>query len=179
MKGSYLVLLGLLLVGFFAHAEVQTEKLLDGLAVYCNAQATPVPGNKAIKVELVSEKSTEENNEATLKVSVVKCEDSKWVADHLPNSESYVAPNGLKVNVTYSNYELIFVNSRYEVILRTSLEQLNTGVDQQDYSMSVAKANEDTHELEVFVQATKTVKVENGYQYSEPTRFGGFRIRVK
>ncbi|WP_413943367.1 hypothetical protein [Bdellovibrio sp. HCB-162] len=177
MKAFFVVLMGLF-AGTAAQAEVQVYKVLDGSVAYCNSKSN-YSGQKVIRVELLNESATEQNQDATIKVSVVKCQDSQWVVDQLPTSESYVAPNGLKVEVTFDNYEMLLVNKKYEVLLETSLEQLNKGQAQQDYSMAIVKEKETPQDVELLIRARKTVKAENGYEYSEVIMFGGFRVRLK
>lgn len=168
-----------LLAGTGAQAEVRVLKLLDGSVAYCNAQTKYNDGQKVIQVQLTSEKATQKNQDATLKISLVKCENSQWVQDQFPTSEKYIAPNGMKVEVTYSNYRMLLVNSKYEVVLETFLEQLNQGFSHQEHSVVVAKEKQTPQDLELLIQTVKTVKAENGYEFSELMTFGGFRIRLK
>lgn len=175
----------LLLMGAFllaatgAQAEVQVLKVLDGSVAYCNAQSKYNNGQKFIQAQLLSENATQENQDATLKISLVKCENSQWVQDQFPTSEKYTAPDGTNVEVVYSNYRMLLVNSKYEVVLETSLEQLNQGRPHEDFSVAIAKEKQTPQNLELLIQTVKTVKAENGYEFSELMTFGGFRIRLK
>ncbi|WP_374075370.1 hypothetical protein [Bdellovibrio bacteriovorus] len=180
MKALFVLSLGAFLwTGTAAQAEVQVLKVLDGSVAYCNAQSSFTGGQKFVRVELVNEKATQQNQDATLKVSLVKCDKGQWVADRLPTSEKYVAPNGMQIEVTYSNYQMLLVNKSYEVLLETSLDQLNQGGVQQDYSVAIAKEKETPQDVELLIRAIKHVKAENGYEFSELMTFGGFRIRLK
>ncbi|WP_413612326.1 hypothetical protein [Bdellovibrio sp. HCB-110] len=177
MRAHFSALMGLILLfGPVAEADFQISKLLDGSVAYCNSQMDISKGEKFVGLELIKSASANQNENPTLKISLLKCENGNWVQDQFPNVEKYVAPNGMKVEVTYSRYQMLLVNNEGKIILETSLDQFNRNQSSESHSLSLANEKGTLQEVDLIIRALKTVKAENGYEYSEPTVFGGFRI---
>ncbi|QDK38755.1 hypothetical protein [Bdellovibrio sp. NC01] len=161
----------------FAKAEVQVFKILDGSSLSCpSTNSTDSQPEKAIGVSLVKEAATDKTMKVTVNISAVTCQNGIWIADVMPASREYVAPNGKNVRVSYDNYELLLVNERYEIIQQRRLGDLS--VEQkgtQTFSLPYNRGA--TQNYDLFIRVHKTVSTDN-YQYSETMHFGGFRLRM-
>lgn len=179
MKASVYLIGILISMGSIAQAEVQIFKLMDGSAAYCDSnQNFRSEGSKAVKVELISENTTGDNQNTTLKVGLVKCENSVWVNDRFPSYESYKTLHDVKVEVFYNNYEMLLVDKNSKIILQTTLDHLNAGTPAQTTTAGITKTKENPQDLELLIRTVKTVKADNGVEFSEVVVFGGFRVRI-
>ncbi|MFV8249036.1 hypothetical protein [Bdellovibrio bacteriovorus] len=170
--------LSMLLAAGAAHADITLNKVIDGSVAYCDSsRGTPEAKAKVVQLSLINASSSDEEQQTTLRVAMVKCQNAQWVLDSAPTHESYVAPNGANVEVTYSNYEMLLVNKYSEVLLQTSLEHLNQGAVQEQ-SVSFFKTREVPQDVDVIIRTRKHVKADNGIEYSETVTFGSFRIRL-
>ncbi|WP_374027582.1 hypothetical protein ACES2J_15510 [Bdellovibrio bacteriovorus] len=170
--------LSMILAAGAANADITLNKVIDGSVAYCDStRGIPAPTAKVVQLSLISSSSSEEEQETTLRVSLVKCQDSQWVLDSAPTRESYVAPNGVKVEITYSNYEMLLANKNSDVLLQTDLEHLNQGAV-QERSVFFYKTREVPQDVDVIIRTRKNVKADNGVEYSESVTFGSFRIRL-
>lgn len=161
-----------------AHADVQIFKILDGSVAYCDSSRTNVrPNDKVVGLSMIDERSSEDSQETTLRVSMMKCAGGVWMNDEQPSYEKYTAPNGAVVEVTYDNYELLLVNKNYDILLQTELEHLNRS-SIHDQSVSIVKTRQSPQDLEVLIRVRKHVKADNGVEFSETVTFGGFRVRL-
>lgn len=169
----------ILLAGSVSQADVQVFKVLDGRSVYCDSSREASAQNeKVIQLSLIEERNSQDNQDTTLRVSLVKCQNNEWTEDLSPASETYIAPNGMKVEVQYTDFELLLVNKNYEVLLQTSLDHLNRG-GFQDRTLSFSRSRDLPQDLDLLIRGRKHVKAEDGYSYSESFTFGGFRVRLK
>ncbi|MGZ3771584.1 MAG: hypothetical protein ACXVCR_17410 [Bdellovibrio sp.] len=159
--------------------EIKTLKTLDGSVVYCDKDAEQSTfGSKQIYVQVVGANKTDKSHEPSLKISVVKCQNSKWVVDSKPSAESYIAPNGAKVAVRYSEYEVLILSNDEKVLAQMPLNELaSAGV--QTLTTSMDKSKDSTQSFEVLVRANRTIKSSDGYNSTDLVTFGTFRIQFK
>lgn len=170
--------LTVLLASSTVFANVQVFKILDGSAAYCDStRETQAPQQKVLRLQMLNERGTEDTQDATLSVSLVKCSGGQWTLDTTPGLEKFTAPNGAQVEITYSDYELLLVNKNYDILLQTKLDYLTTSAV-ENQSLSVTRTREIPQDLEVIIRARKHVKASNGIEYSETLAFGGFRVRL-
>lgn len=168
----------LLMFASVSQADITLNKVLDGSTAYCDgSRMAPAAQEKVVQLSLVSASANDDQQQTTLRVSLVKCLNSQWQLDTDPTRESFIAPNGAKVEITYSNYEMLLVNSSYDVLLQTKLEHLNNS-SVQEQSVSFFKTREIPQDVEVIIRTRKHVKTDTGVEYSEPVNFGTFRIRL-
>lgn len=162
-----------------AESKAKVFKTFDGAAVHCSRsiKSTPLAGSKNIMVELVGEKPSVLNHEASLKVTLVKCNGSQWTLDQNPSLETYIMENGIKVEVRYSDFEVLLVSKDFKVLSQQSLTSLGAaGVEQ--ISSLLNKNQENPQDIEVIVRAIKSVKTSNGFASKEMENFGSFRLRI-
>ncbi len=183
---SFLAFAAVSLLGFsLAHAEeVQVFKTMDGNTAYCDSttRSTESANQKIAMLEMAQYKISETQADATLRVSLVKCDNGTWITDALPNSENYTASNGEQVTLNFSKFELFVVDKNYNIILQTSLDHLNgtplaTIADTVKVTLPRNQRGPSAA-YEVFIRVNKTVTSSGGYTYTETVNFGGFRIRL-
>lgn len=161
-----------------AHADVRVFKILDGSVAYCDGARSNVgPSEKVVSLSLVAERSSEESQETTLRISMLKCAGNAWVADAQPSYEKYTASTGVTVEVNYDSFELLMINKNYDILFQTELEYLNRS-SFHDQVVSIKRNRQTPQDLEVLIRARKHVKADNGVQFSETMTFGGFRVRL-
>ncbi|KHD89120.1 MAG: hypothetical protein OM95_04640 [Bdellovibrio sp. ArHS] len=178
---TLIVTLAALLGTHAASAETANLfKTFDGSMVHCQGdqKSLNAVGSKAIQVELINPASSQKNLDASLKVSVVRCQDSRWVMDNNPARETYIADNNVSVEVKYSNYEALIVDKDYQVVSVLNLGDVESQ-SAQTQSLSVNKTAENPQDLEVIVRATVEVRASNGYYQKEVRNFGSYRLRIQ
>lgn len=173
---ALIMVLSLMGFGFSAQAGVSIVKAFDGNVAYCN-QETRLKG-KVIQVEMTNVVSSDSQDDATMTVSLVKCENGSWVKDTQPSVENYTAPNGEDVKVTYSNYELLIVNKNYDIVLQTELSHLNTVNNTQSAQFSLVRTRDAGQIFEASIRAIKHVEASGGQKFSEVINFGVFNVRL-
>lgn len=180
MKTLFITLAALLGTQLASAETARLYKTFDGSVVRCqgNQKSNSSLGNKAIQVELISATDSQKDLDASLKVSVVRCEDSRWVMDTNPSRENYVADNNVAVELTYSNYEALVVDKNYQVVSVLNLADVET-LSAQTQSLSVNKTSENPQDFEVIVRATVEVRASNGYYQKEIRNFGSYRLRIQ
>ncbi|WP_413587031.1 hypothetical protein [Bdellovibrio sp. HCB274] len=170
-------LIAIYLTLFLAPAAFASSvvKVLDGSVAYCNSTASNNKG-KFVAISLITESSSPADQDVTLRVAMVQCKNGRWVGDSQPSLDKYTAPNGVKVETSYSNYELLIVDKNYRILLQAPLQDLNAG-SYQDQSVTLNKADL-PQAYELIVRSQRSVKAANGVRYSERINFGTFRLHA-
>ncbi|MEN0057282.1 MAG: hypothetical protein AAGB31_00480 [Bdellovibrio sp.] len=163
-----------------ADSQARLVKLQDGQVSRCNdaTDKLQVPGAKNVLVELIQQDSTARTHNTTLKISAVTCTDAHWMIDENPTVEKYTAENGEKVEVIYSDYEVLVedndARSRKAAVALKDLEKNGT----ENISMEFAKDQRSLQNLEVIVRAKKTVRASGEVISESAQTFGSFALRI-
>jgi hypothetical protein len=173
------LLIVLAFVGFTvsAHAGVIIQKAMDGTVATCDVNTKNPRNYKVISINLDKLNSNDSNEEGTLAVALVKCENGKWVPDTEPNLIKYTAPNGKAVTVTLNNFELFMVTQSSQIVLQTSLDYLNKSVSSQTTNFSLTKTRAPYQDFVIFVRFLQTVEAE-GYKDTRWGTFGEYVVRL-
>lgn len=174
---ALLVVLGFLGLTVSAQAGVVIQKAMDGSVATCTSTTKNDNNDKIIRINLDTLTSDESEEQATIAVSLVKCENGQWVPETEPNLQKYTAPNGQKVTVTLKDYELFMLNDKGQVVLNTSLDYLNKAVAKQTTQIKLQKTKAAYQDFTIFVRFTKTVEAE-GYKEASWATFGEFVVRL-
>lgn len=179
MSLATIAALGALSQNSFAASKAKVFKTLDGAVTRCGVENSVERslGSKNVLVELASETASQKNHSTTLKVSLVKCSGSKWALDQDPTTESFMAANGESVEIKFSDFEVMIVDKDYNVVARESLNSIAASGEEL-ISVAIAKNSENPQDLEVIVQAKKSLKTTSGYSSESLERFGSFRLRI-
>lgn len=164
-----------------AQADVQIFKILDGSVATCSASkettSQRIAGSKILSISLEQDLSSADQAEPVLKLALVRCGDNgAWELDTNPSSEKY-SLNGIDVEVSYSNFEMLLLDDAYNVVLQTKLDYLGQA-NSEVQSLKIVKSKQKTQDLQLIIRTKKTVKASNGYQFSDTVTFGGFRVRL-
>lgn len=179
----------LLLILFAAQiSNAQQPKLyktLDGSTVYCHSElASDIEKNqKAVKIETIElRKSSAQNVQINLRISLVKCVDQTWRFDSNPSSENYIyqessSAEKIRVNQNFSNFEVIVLNNKSDIVYTQMLSDLSTS-STQDISFELNESSEKTYE--VFLRTTVSGSTSNG-TIIEPHNeaFGSYNLIIK
>lgn len=179
MKNAVFGLVLSLGFSFVAQAETQVFKMMDGQVAVCSLEKDNIVNSvssKVISISMEKDSSTTEEAQPLVKISMVRCDNGIWVSDLNPSKENYTI-NGIDVEVSYHDFEMILVDANGNLVLKTMLDNLGPS-SVQEHSFSIVKNKSKVQDLEMFVRAIKSVKGSNGYEFQEQISFGGFRVRL-
>jgi hypothetical protein len=160
-----------------AHSSADSFIMLNGSVVRCSdlQKQNDFINQKYARVELDKNSYSALDHTADVKVSIVSCNNGAWEIDRTPFSHSYIAYNGERVDVSYSDYELLVVDIEGDssITHRSSLD-LSKGV--VVVSKILATSAGHSPQKELIVTAAKTVTTASGYLDTKRVSFGSFRL---
>ncbi|WP_413612265.1 hypothetical protein [Bdellovibrio sp. HCB-110] len=167
MKNVFILLLLPAFYSSLSYAK-KLEKPFDGASRSCIAgQVTS--HEKLIHMSLTPSE--------TLNIKIIKCEhqaESTYQPklDTSPNREAYATSEGVKVEETFSQFELVVTTEENEILEVIDLKQIST-TGTQEVNLPNAKGQQS---LLLFLRAQRTVKAANGVNENFQQAWSPYRL---